>query len=65
MVARSCAAAGLRVRVVFLPHGMASVSAYFDAGHEKAVLEELILAAPSFTGPSLPPTRDPDAGQMR
>ena len=64
-VARSCAAAGLRVRMVFLPDGMANVCAYFDADREKRVLENLILAAPSATGPSLAPTRDPDAVPMR
>ena len=64
-VARSCAAAGLRVRMVFLPDGMENVCAYFEAGREKRALEDLILAAPSATGPSLAPTRDPDAVPMR
>ena len=50
-VARSCAAAGLRVRMVFLPDGMENVCAYFEAGREKRALEDLILAAPSATGP--------------
>jgi hypothetical protein len=64
-VARSCAAAGLRVRMVFLPDGMENVCAYFEAGREKRALEDLILAAPSATGPSLAPTPDPDAVPMR
>ena len=64
-VARSCATARLRVRMVFLPDDMANVCAYFDAGREKRALENLILAAPSATGSSLAPTRDPDAVPMR
>ena len=65
VVARSCGAAGLAVRMVFLPDGVANVSAYFEAGHEKRELEKLILAAPSFTGPSLAPLDDRDAAPMR
>ena len=65
VVARSCGAAGLGVRMVFLPDGVGNVSAYFEAGHEKRELEKLILAAPSFTGPSLAPLDDRDAAPMR
>ena len=57
-VARSCAAAGLGVRVAFLPDGIPTVEAYVNAGHDKRALEALVLAAPTFSDPSLAPTRD-------
>ena len=46
------------MRVAFLPDGIPTVEAYVNAGHDKRALEAQVLAAPTFSDPSLAPTRD-------
>ena len=47
-VARSCAAAGIDVKVAALPAGIKDVSAYVDAGHERRALLELVKRAEPY-----------------
>ena len=47
-VARSCAAAGIDVKVAALPAGVKDVSAYVDAGHDRRALLELVRSAEPY-----------------
>ena len=48
-VAQACAGSNIAVKVLTLPDGSKDVSAYLDAGHDKAALIELLEAAPPYT----------------